>query len=471
MPTPGNADTPGSADTAGGADTAGNADTPGSADTAGGADTAGNAPAPGSADPRGSADRAPEANIDDECDIAVIGAGPAGATAALAALQTWPEARVVLLDRVDFPRDKTCGDGLAAQVLDVLAEVGEPTLLDDWPRVHRLRLGFPDGAGVARAMARPTLVVPREVLDARLVAAAVKRGAVMRQHRVRQVRPLVAEGGARPGGATVDGALRARVVIGADGAHSAVRASLGLPAPRPGTTAIALRGYARVHPTREEEQVIAFAGHAAWPAYAWSFPIGDGRANVGYGEALPVDGPGPSRARMLARLEELLPGSTDGVRGLKAYHLPLSTGRVRQPDGPVLLTGDALGLVNPLTGEGIHAAVRSGAVAGAVAARTARAGAGDRAGQDYRRRLAGALGAHLRHMDLVARLAADPRVVRAGLEVSASDRRVFDALVDLGLADGVLTPHLVLALVRRAGGGGLVETLRSVRPRPRPRRG
>jgi geranylgeranyl reductase family protein len=398
--------------------------------------------------------------IGGECDVAVIGAGPAGAVAALAVLQSWPDARVRLLDRADFPRDKTCGDGLAAQTLDVLAEVGEPTLLDDWPRVHRLRLGFPDGTGVARTMARPTLVVPREVLDARLVEAVVKRGAVLSRHRVRQVRP---EGS----GAVVDGALRARVVIGADGAHSAVRAGLGLPAPRPGTTAIALRGYAPVPAARAQEQVIAFAGHAAWPAYAWSFPVGDGRANVGYGEALPVDGPGPSRARMLARLEALLPGATDGVQGLKAHHLPLSTGRVRQPDGPVLLTGDALGLVNPLTGEGIHAAMRSGAVAGGVAARVARAGAGERAGSRYRRRLAAAMGAHLRHMDLVIRLSVDPRVVRAGLEVSAKDQRVFDTLVELGLADGTLTPQLVFALIRRAGAGGLVETLRSVRRRDR----
>jgi menaquinone-9 beta-reductase len=413
----------------------------------------------------------------EECDVAVAGAGPAGAVAALAVLNAWPQARVVLLDRQDFPRDKICGDGLAAQVLDVLAEVGEPALLDDWPRVHRLRLHFPDGAGAAGTMTRPTLVVPREVFDARLVEAAVKRGAVLRRHRVRQVRPLGS------GGVLVDDALRARVLIGADGAHSAVRTSLGLPPPRPGTTAIALRGYAPAHPDRAQEQVIAFAGHAAWPAYAWSFPIGDGRANVGYGEALPVTGPGPSRARMREQLEVLLPGSTEGITGLKAYHLPLSTGRLRQPDGAVLLVGDALGLVNPLTGEGIHAAVRSGAVAGAVAARAARAGrpgrpgvaggaragagGGQRAGREYRRALSGAMGAHLRHMDLVARLAVDPRVVRAGLEVSAADRRVFHALVDLGLADGRLTPHLVLALVRRAGVGGLAETLRSAR---RPRR-
>ncbi len=393
--------------------------------------------------------------------MVVVVAGPAGAVAALAVLHHWPVARVALLDRSAFPRDKTCGDGVAAQVLDVLSALGEPHLLDDWPRVHRLRLYFPDGAGADGVMARPTLVVPREELDARLVEAAVRRGAVLLRHRVRRLRR---EGGS--GRLVLDDRVRARVVVAADGAHSAVRSALGLPPAPPGTTAIALRGYAKVHPERTDEQVIAFAGHAAWPAYAWSFPIGDGRANVGYGEALPPSGPGPSRARMMSRLEGLLPGSTDGVEDVRAYHLPLSTGRIRQPNGPVLFAGDALGLVNPLTGEGIHAAARSGAVAGAVAAAAARDGEGWSAGAHYRRRLAGAMGRHLRQMDLVARLAADPRVVRAGLEASARDRRAFDTLVELGLADGTLTPHLVAALVRRAGPGGLVKTVRAAVQRP-----
>lgn len=394
----------------------------------------------------------------EEWDVVVVGAGPAGSVAALAALTTWPQARVALLDRYDFPRDKICGDGLAPQVLDVLAALGEPNLLDGWPRVHRLRLGFPDGTAAARSLARPTVVVPREELDARLVAAAVRRGAVLRRHRVRRIRVLAS-------GVLLDSLLRARTVIGSDGVHSVVRAGLGLSPPRPGTTAIALRGYATVHPDRAGEQVIAFAGHSAWPAYAWSFPIGDGRANVGYGEALPASGPGPSKALMVQRLEELLPGSTDVGTRLKASHLPLSTGRVRQPDGPVLLAGDALGLVNPLTGEGIHAAARSGALAGEIAARAARAGTGALAGRVYRRRLGVVMGRHLRHMDLVVRLANDPRVVRAGLQVSASDQRVFDAMVELGLADGTLTPHLVRVLVSRAGLGGLGQVLRSARRR------
>ena len=87
-----------------------------------------------------------------------------------------------------------------------------------------------------------------------------------------------------------------------------------------------------------------------WPAYAWSFPLGDGRANVGYGELL--TGRAPTRAAMLDRMRELLPGLDPAPTRLRAHRLPLSPGRPAVADGRVLLAGDALSLINPLSGEG-----------------------------------------------------------------------------------------------------------------------
>src|SRR3712207_2418439 len=112
-------------------------------------------------------------------DVVVVGAGPAGSMAALSALRTDPQARGLLLDRADFPRDKRCGDGVAPHVLDVVAALGVPNLLADRTPVDTLALSR-GGLTTSRRMARPTYVVPRTVLDARLVEAAVGAGAELR---------------------------------------------------------------------------------------------------------------------------------------------------------------------------------------------------------------------------------------------------------------------------------------------------
>jgi flavin-dependent dehydrogenase len=174
-----------------------------------------------------------------------------------------------------------------------------------------------------------------------------------------------------------------------------------------------------------------------WPAYAWSFPLGDGRANVGYGEL--VSG-GVNRAGLLAGLHRLLPGVE--ASELKAHRLPLSTGRPRQPDGRLLLAGDAASLINPLTGEGIFYAVLSGALAGAAAVRGAEAGA------VYRRDLQSRLGRHLRHSSTASWASRWPTVMDAVFRAAADDQRVFDDVVDLGLADGRLTARTLAAAVR-----------------------
>ncbi len=384
-------------------------------------------------------------------DLAVVGAGPAGTAAALAARYAAPGLRVALLDRADFPRDKACGDGVAGQVLDRLAEVGVTGLLDDRVPVSRLRLDR-DGTGVERTMSRPAYVVPRRVLDARLVEAARAAGAVPVRHRVRRVAlddPRAA--------VVLDDEIDAEVVVAADGAHSVVRRAVGA---APGRMALALRGYAPVPAARAAAQVIAF-GTGRRTSYAWSFDRGDGLANVGYGEVLD-DRPAPPRAALIARLEDLLPGSTRGGGDWLGHHLPLSGARWRPPSGRVLLVGDAAGLVNPLTGEGIYYAVATGIAAGRAAARALVSGRPASAGRAYRRAARAHLFPHLRHTAAAARLTRRPSMLDAGLRASARDQRVFDDLVELGLARGRITPAVA---------GGLIGALLRGSPAPRGEEG
>ncbi|MCU1691686.1 MAG: NAD(P)/FAD-dependent oxidoreductase, partial [Frankiales bacterium] len=150
----------------------------------------------------------PDDDGDDSWDLAVVGAGPAGSAAALAALRARPDARVLLLDRSDFPRDKSCGDGIAPHALDELARLGVADVLADRVPVWHLRLRSPGGTEVVRRLQRPDHVVPRTLFDARLVDAAVARGAVLRRQTVRTLE-------VRPDRVVLDGQTSARVVVGA----------------------------------------------------------------------------------------------------------------------------------------------------------------------------------------------------------------------------------------------------------------
>jgi geranylgeranyl reductase family protein len=363
-------------------------------------------------------------------DVVVVGGGPAGAACALAARRAAPGARVLVVDRADFPRDKVCGDGIAPEALDVLAGLGiDPaSLTEGHPAVPRLRLRSPGGAEVERAMHRPASVVPRAVFDARVLGAALASGAEFRRLTVRRL-------DVRPGHVELDGGLSASVVVGADGAESVVRRSVGIAPNRDDQMAIAIRGYA---PGGTDGVQVILTTEQRWPAYAWSFPIGHGRANVGYGEL--VSG-GVNRAGLLTGLRTLLPGVE--ATELRAHRLPLSTGRPRQPDGRVLLAGDAASLINPLTGEGIFYAVLSGTLAGAAAV-----GGGD-AGATYRSALAARLGAHLRHSSAASWASRWPRLMDAVFRAAARDQGVFDDVVRLGLADGRLTARTLGSAVRR----------------------
>jgi geranylgeranyl reductase family protein len=369
-------------------------------------------------------------------DLVVVGAGPAGASAALGALAVDPSLSVLLLDRHDFPRDKSCGDGIAPHVFDLLAEVGVTGIVDDWTPVRRFALTR-GPVGVDRDMARPNWVVPRVVFDQRLAAAAQTAGAELIRRRVRGL--TVANGSV-----IVDGDLRARFVVGADGAHSVVRRDLGLPA---GPVALAIRGYAPTPPDRAASQVIAY-GPGRQPSYAWSFDRGDGWSNVGYGEQFTPSRPRPTRADLLHQLEALLPGATDGGESWWGHHLPLSSWFWRPRPGPVMLAGDAAGLINPMTGEGIYYAVATGLLAGRAVADALRTGSTD-AGTPYRRETNRLLGRHLRHTALTAQLTRSGRVLDAGIRAAAADQAIFDDLVELGLANGLITGRLLRALVER----------------------
>lgn len=290
-------------------------------------------------------------------DVAIVGAGPAGSTCALRLARQGH--RVLMLERMRFPRDKPCGGGLTMRGVAEMPVSVQP-VVESVIRAMDIRLGY--GGTLARyRSARPlVLMTRRSRLDAYLADEAIRAGAQMRDGaRVRSI-DLDASG------ATVRGdgfRARAGIVIGADGANGISRRALGLGGADP-EHMLAYEGNVAV-----EHFDIAALGDALLievdtvpGGYAWIFPKGD-HANVGVG-GWPSEGP-----RLRAHLARLCtahgvdPARLVDVRG---YRIPMGDLGAPLARGRAALIGDAAGLADPLSGDGISEAVVSSRMAAAA---------------------------------------------------------------------------------------------------------
>lgn len=395
----------------------------------------------------------------DVWDVIIVGSGPAGSAAAIAARHARPGSSVLLLDRSTFPRDKCCGDAVLAAGLRDLAAHGIPAgdLLAGYGPTRQLRLTSPAGTTTTGHLPDEMTILPRRVFDARLLAAARATGATWQRHTVREIRD-------HGDHVELDRSLRGRVVIGADGAESIVRRAVGGPTRR--DLAVALRGY-DPHPG-DPYPAMVFGGQRRGLSYAWRFPASRGPANVGYGHILGAGEPA-NRATLLVTMRHLLPGVRPDPATLRAHRLPLSTSRQPAARGRLLLAGDAAALINPLTGEGIYYAITSGLAAGAAAV-TFPHQAADR----YRVALRRRFGVATLHTATMAALTGYGAVFEAGIR-AATTPGVFDDIAALGLAEGHITGRLVRALLIQLVAGERTVTSRNLartnvqHPRRQPR--
>lgn len=358
-------------------------------------------------------------------DLVVVGAGPAGSAAAIAALRARPNARVLILDRFPLGRDKVCGDGIAPHAVAELERLGVHAVRPD-ENVETVRLVAPGGSDAEASTTSPGYVVPRATFDARLLRAAIEAGAEFEVAKVTKMKRDAAS-------VTVNGRWTAPVLIGADGSNSVVRRFAGEPANHGRALAVAVRGYAPTPTDAPRELTIRWdTQRAGGLCYAWAFPTAQGTTNIGYG--LSAGAADHSRAYMERRLAELLPAfDLTGVQ-LTGHTLPLTVARPRPAVGRVLLAGDAASLINPFTGEGIYSAIASGALAGAAAIE-----APDAAAIRYTRALTALFRRQHRQTTALYRIMDYPVVLNTVIRAARADRRLFDRLLDVGLGDAAFS--------------------------------
>jgi geranylgeranyl reductase family protein len=291
-------------------------------------------------------------------DVAIVGAGPAGAWAAYTLARRG--ARVTIFDP-SHPREKPCGGGVTGRALSVVSDAIAPGALTacvirtarfvDSTRGRSATVPLAHGAGAPDAA---LIVASRAAFDSALLAAAIDAGATVDTARVTDISVTARDVRID----TAGGERRAPFVIGADGVNSLVRRRVAQPFPR-AALSIATGFYA--HGVTSDEIVIEIVGDP--PGYIWSFPRPDHLAIGVCGQADAGVSVDALRVRTAAWI-----GATriaDGAR-LQPYSWPIPS-----LDAPAFtaldlagprwaLAGDAAGLVDPITREGIYFALLSG---------------------------------------------------------------------------------------------------------------
>lgn len=328
-----------------------------------------------------------------QADVIVVGAGPAGASAAYHLANAGVD--VLLLEKSTFPRDKICGDGLTPRAVKQLIGLGLDLDAPGWQRNkglrivgagHRLELPWPDLAdfppyGLVRTRTDLDELLARhaEKAGARLMEGTTVSGPVLdeRTGRVTGVRARPVDDRGRRLGDEVT--YSAPVVIAADGVSARIAVALGLERRENRPMGVAVRTYYKT-PRHDDPWMESWL--ELWdgepgrsnllPGYGWIFGVGDGTANVGLGilntsKAFQHVDYKDILRRWLANTPEEWGFRDENMVGkVGSAALPMGFNRKPHYTRGVLLVGDSGGMVNPFNGEGIDYALEAGQMAAAT---------------------------------------------------------------------------------------------------------
>lgn len=327
----------------------------------------------------------PTSDPDRRADVIVVGAGPAGSTAATYLARTGVD--VLVLEKATFPRDKVCGDGLTPRGVKQLLALGVGISGPEWLRNKGLRVV---GGGHTIELRWPELrdfpdfglVRTRRDFDDLLATHAVKAGARLRTATA-VTAPVRDERTGRITGVTAKTSeglqdFAAPIVLSCDGVSGRVALGMGISKRADRPLGVAVRRYyrseVRAHDDFLESHLELWdrsdpSDPRLLPGYGWIFGLGGELVNVGLGMLNSSKAFGRTDYRALLRT--WLDGTPE-VWGLREQNalgpvggagLPMGFNRTPHYRDGLLLVGDAGGMVNPFNGEGIAYAMESAALA------------------------------------------------------------------------------------------------------------
>ena len=358
-------------------------------------------------------------------DVAVIGAGPSGAAAAVSAARLGAD--TVVFDRAPYGRDKACGDGLTPRAVGALAELGVD--LDGAHLIEGLRM---IAGRTERVLPWPATsrfpshgaVWPRRRLDAALIDAASAAGAELIWNT--EALPFFEDG--RAAGVEAGGQRwKAGLVVAACGAPGKAARMLGAVRVKEEPYGVAIRSYVSSprHAERYLEACLTMrdAEGRSVPGYGWVFPAGDGSVNIGVGALSTMK---RFKRLNLNSLLDLYHRQVEGpweagpyLERPRAWRLPMSA--VRRSGPGWVAVGDAAGLINPMNGEGIDYGLESGMIAADLFVRDPAS-----APERYDRAVGERFDAFLRTGRRFSFLIGHPAVLAAGLRLAVGTQAVAD---------------------------------------------
>ena len=302
-------------------------------------------------------------------DVVIVGGGPAGSSAACSMAKSGLS--VLLIDKSEFPRDKCCGDGLTTMALRLSEELGlNIENLKNLEVVNEAVIHFPSGKREIFPLPKKGMfaaIVPRAEYDLALIDLArelmvdVRLGLKFSSINFDEEKTFLNIEGM--------GEVETSFVIAADGAWSPVRRSLDLGEEQPRGEWLAFRQYISGVASGSNDLHVWFEKDLL-PGYAWSFPLPNGKANVGFG-VLKSQHSSASETAQLARelfnrksISETL-GSDIKLEGRQtAWPIPARINSQQLTNRSVIFVGDAAASTDILTGEGIGQALLTGILAG-----------------------------------------------------------------------------------------------------------